>query len=71
MRFLTVGAMLLGLSACDAAKTAEGCPIGVTEIGMAQTRACQQAYHEEMARQNGGVVTRCIGGTGTMSCTTY
>ncbi|RMC30085.1 hypothetical protein [Paracoccus siganidrum] len=70
MRILTIMA-LLALTACDTPTTAEGCPIGLTDIGMAQTRACQQAFHEEMARQRGGTVTRCIGGTGNVSCTTY
>lgn len=62
---------LLALTGCETPTTAEGCPVMVTEIGRAQMRACQQAYHERMAQERGGTVTRCIGGPGNMSCTTY
>lgn len=65
---------LLLLAACDGpgSKTAEGCPIGMTEIGRAGTQACQAAYAEEMARAHGGAVTKCLpDGSSGMSCTTY
>lgn len=58
------------LAACQMT-TEEGCPVGMTEIGKAREQACVAAYHEEMARQNGGTVTRCVETGNGMSCTTY
>lgn len=62
---------LIALAGCESPKTAEGCKVMLTEVGQAYTRACQQAYHEEMARQRGGSVTRCIDGPVGLSCTIY
>lgn len=73
MKTALIVGLVGALAACSAEsmKTAEGCKIMLTELGQAHTRACQAAYHEEMARQAGGTVTRCIDPGGAMSCTTY
>lgn len=65
---------LIALTACtdEAMTTKEGCPVMMTEAGQAYTRGCQAAYYEELARQNGGVVTNCTPtANGGMSCATY
>ncbi len=63
-------ASALVLVGCEMA-TPEGCPIYLSEIGQARTQACVAAYHEEKARQAGGVVTNCRPVGGAMSCVTY
>ena len=69
MRSVILMLALLALSSCgEALTTPEGCPIYMTEIMQAETRACQQAYYEERARMNGGTVTKCFGGPGQLTC---
>ncbi|MGL6209131.1 MAG: hypothetical protein ACRC14_04795 [Paracoccaceae bacterium] len=62
--------VFLGLAGCVSAETPEGCPVMMTDIGQAYTAACQAAYYEEKARQQGQPVTRCFNTSGTISCTT-
>ena len=67
---LILGAVT-ALAACEPVRTPEGCPIMLTEIGQAYRDACIAAYNEEVARAQGGTVTRCTPVGGGMSCTTY
>lgn len=65
---------LMVLSGCtgDQFKTAEGCQIYMTELMQAETAACQSAYYEALAKQNGGLVSKCFPGPGgSMTCSTY
>ena len=62
--------MIALLAGCETVLTEEGCPVGLTEIGIARQNACVAAYREEMARLNGGTVTRCTQVGNTMSCVT-
>jgi hypothetical protein len=72
MKKWIVAALVLAGCTENGMKTAEGCPIYLSEVMQGATRACQAAYHEEMARARGGVVTRCLpDGGGGMSCTSY
>lgn len=64
--------LALVLTGCGPAPTTEeGCPIEVGTFGRARMEACIAAYHEEKARQQGGVVTRCQQVGGSVSCSTY
>lgn len=56
------------LSACVTETTPEGCPVMLSEIGRAQTEACQRAYYEERARLTGGSITRCFNTSSGMTC---
>jgi len=68
-RRLLVLALLAGCSE-ESLTTKEGCPIMMTELGQAQTRACQRAYYEEQARQRGATITRCMGEADDFTCIT-
>lgn len=68
MRYLPI---LLMLAACGPAPTTpEGCPIFMTELMQAQTRACVAAYYAEKARAAGQPVTTCYPSGGTVTCVT-
>lgn len=64
---------LLALTACsDNTDPTTGCPkVMLTEIGRASQRACEAAYHEELARQRGGTVSRCFDTSSGTTCITY
>jgi hypothetical protein len=67
-RFLMVLVLAGCVDAGPAPTTAEGCPIYYGVALQAKTVACQQAYYEEMAKANGGTVTKCFGGPGQVTC---
>ena len=60
--------ILLGGCAPGSLETTEGCPIGLTDIGIARQQACQAAYYEEQARLNGQRITRCTTVGNTTTC---
>tara|TARA_R100000808_G_C2130967_1_gene140194 strand:- start:506 stop:715 length:210 start_codon:yes stop_codon:yes gene_type:complete len=59
---------MLVLTACEAARTPEGCKIYATEMMQAETRACVAAYHAEMAKAAGKPVTRCFDNGAGVTC---
>ncbi|HBU55372.1 MAG TPA: hypothetical protein DHV74_02495 [Sulfitobacter sp.] len=57
----------LALAACEPAKTPEGCPIMISDMGRTLMESCISSYHAEKARLEGRTVTTCrtVGGTTT------
>lgn len=63
--------LMLVLAGCgEPLETAEGCQIFLSPELQYLTTACQQAFYEAKAREEGRPITRCFGGPGQVSCTT-
>lgn len=65
MRWIALAAVL---TACSTPEMPGGCPVGLTELGRANSRACIAAYHEEQARQEGRAITKCYNTASGVTC---